>query len=224
MLFHSLKKRIEGSRTNLISVTVQLVDHPLAVNGAFVSMVQNVDFPKSQKDFPSYRMPPSCHIPVIVDGHRNNVNKYFSCRHCLPAGAQIQLPGEEKPGAVQVWGQIGYGVLTGSSALGSRPRMRVHDDTQRRLQNRGCSGSTIFRRLIAHWGTTWQIGFSQAHQLQEVARDRHQLRRLVTRTHTEGFTLDSAYSAFASNRRCFSNWAFQVATGPRTVPNASPVS
>jgi hypothetical protein len=37
-------------------------------------------------------------------------------------------------------------------------------------------------------------------------------------------TLDSPYSAFASSRRCFSNWAFHVATGPRTVPNTSPVS
>jgi len=38
------------------------------------------------------------------------------------------------------------------------------------------------------------------------------------------FTLDSPYSAFASSSRCFSNWAVHVATGPRTVPNASPVS
>ena len=33
-----------------------------------------------------------------------------------------------------------------------------------------------------------------------------------------------SYSAFASSSRCFSNWAVHVATGPRTVPNASPVS
>lgn len=38
------------------------------------------------------------------------------------------------------------------------------------------------------------------------------------------FTLDSPYSAFASSSRCFSNWAVHVATGPRTVPNTSPVS
>jgi glucose dehydrogenase len=40
----------------------------------------------------------------------------------------------------------------------------------------------------------------------------------------EESTVDSVYSAFASSSRCFSNWAVHVATGPWTVPNASPVS
>ena len=48
---HALEQRVQGPRADLIAVATQLRDHPLADNGVFGGVMQDVDLPKTEKDF-----------------------------------------------------------------------------------------------------------------------------------------------------------------------------
>jgi hypothetical protein len=48
MTFHSLQKRIERARTDLVAMATQFADDPLPIDRAIPSMVENVDFPKAE--------------------------------------------------------------------------------------------------------------------------------------------------------------------------------
>jgi hypothetical protein len=50
--FKSCEQRIHGSGTDLIAMAPQLLDHPLPNDGVLGGVVQDVDFPESEQDFP----------------------------------------------------------------------------------------------------------------------------------------------------------------------------
>jgi hypothetical protein len=53
MPFHPLQERIKGAWTDLVAMPTQFADNPLPVDGTLAGMMQNMDFPKAKKDFPS---------------------------------------------------------------------------------------------------------------------------------------------------------------------------
>jgi len=74
MPFHPLQEGIKGAWTYLVAMPMQFADNPLPVDGTLGGMMQNVDFPKAKKDFPSYGIHLRVHIMPIVDGYRSKVN------------------------------------------------------------------------------------------------------------------------------------------------------
>jgi hypothetical protein len=77
MPFHSVQERIKRARTDLVAMTPQFADDPLPIEGALGSMLENMDFPKTKKNFPGYETHFSLQITTTIDDSRNIVNPGF---------------------------------------------------------------------------------------------------------------------------------------------------
>lgn len=52
--FHAPEHWIEGARTDVVAVVAQFFGDPLAVDGALLGVMEDVNFPEADKDFPGY--------------------------------------------------------------------------------------------------------------------------------------------------------------------------